>query len=149
MHGHGLSDGFFRALADRSFELLMVGNGDRTVRWVNATFERVLGYPPGSLMGRNLVPLFHPDDLPGLVETISRPGAVAGASGAVDARIRAADGSWHLMETAGTNLFGDPAVGGFVVSMRDVTTEPDRNDALIGAARERITPAQPVARRAA
>jgi diguanylate cyclase (GGDEF)-like protein/PAS domain S-box-containing protein len=120
-HGHGLSDGFFRALADRSFELLMVGNADRTVRWVNATFERVLGYAPGSLMGRNLLLLFHPDDLPGLVETISRLGAVAGASGAVDARIRAADGSWHLMEIAATNLFGDPALGGFVVSMRHVT----------------------------
>jgi diguanylate cyclase (GGDEF)-like protein/PAS domain S-box-containing protein len=149
VHGHELSEGFFRALADRSFELLMVGNGDRTVRWVNATFERALGYPPGSLRGRNLLPLFHPDDLPRLVETIIPPGAVDGASGAVAARIRAADGSWHLMEAAGTNLFGDPAVGGFVVSMRDVTAEPDRNDALIGAARERITPAQPVARRAA
>jgi hypothetical protein len=53
------------------------------------------------------------------------------------------------METAATNLFEDPAVGGFVVSMRDVTAEPDRKDALIGVARERITPAQPVARRAA
>jgi diguanylate cyclase (GGDEF)-like protein/PAS domain S-box-containing protein len=149
VRGHGLSDGFFRALADRSSELLMVSNADRTIRWVNATFERVLGYPPRSLTGRSLLSLFHPDDLPGLVEAISRPGGVDGASGAVAARIRAADGSWHLMETAATNLFGDPVVGGFVVSMRDMTTEPDRNDALIRAARERITPAQPVARRAA
>ena len=99
----------------------MVADADHTVRWANMAFERVLGYEPESLVGRDILPLFHPDDLPRLAETIGRLSAVPGAAGTVDARIRAADGSWHQMETAGTNLLDDPAVRGFVVSMRDVT----------------------------
>ena len=99
----------------------MVADGDRRLRWANAAFERVLGYPPESLVGKDILPLFHPDDLPALAETIGRLSIAPGAAGTVDARMRAADGSWHLMETAGTNLLEDPAIRGFVVSMRDVT----------------------------
>ncbi len=117
----GLSERYFRAIVDRSFELLMVADGDHAIRWANAAFERVLGYPPESLVGKDILPLFHPDDLPALAETIGRLSIVPGAAGTVDARMRAADGSWHLMETAGTNLLEDPAIRGFVVSMRDVT----------------------------
>jgi PAS domain S-box-containing protein len=68
-----------------------------------------------------MLSLFHPGDRGALVELIGRRSTGSGAAETVDARMRAADGSWHVMETMGTNMFDDAAVRGFVVSMRDVT----------------------------
>jgi len=48
----------------------------------------VLGYPPESLVGKDILPLFHPDDLPALAETIERLSIAPGAAGTVDARMR-------------------------------------------------------------
>jgi diguanylate cyclase (GGDEF)-like protein/PAS domain S-box-containing protein len=127
MHRQESSEHYFRAIVDRSSELLLVADGDGRVRWANAAFERVLGYSPLSLVGSRMLPLFHPDDRTALVEMVGRRSTVSGAAEAVDARMRASDGSWHMMETVGTNMFDDAAIGGFVVSMRDVTERRQRS----------------------
>lgn len=116
-----LSESRFRAIAEQSSDLMMIAAGDRVVQWANAAFERVLGYPPESLVGKDIFPLFHSDDVAALAATIGRLREVPGAVGAVEVRIRAADGSWHWMKITGKNLLDDPAVQGFVVSMTDVT----------------------------
>jgi diguanylate cyclase (GGDEF)-like protein/PAS domain S-box-containing protein len=116
-----LSEHYFRAIVDRSSELFLVADRDGRVRSANAAFERVLGCSPPSLVGSEMLSLFHPGDRGALVELIGRRSAVSGAAETVDARMRAADGSWHVLETVGTNMFDDAAVRGFVVSMRDVT----------------------------
>jgi diguanylate cyclase (GGDEF)-like protein/PAS domain S-box-containing protein len=121
MHGQELSEDYFRAIVDGSSELLLVADGDGRVRSANAAFERVLGYSPLSLVGGRMLQLFHPADRTALLEMIGRRSTASGAAETVDARMRAADGSWHVMETVGTNLLDDAAIGGFVVSMRDVT----------------------------
>ncbi len=116
----GPSDSLFRAIVSRSFELMMVADGDGVVLWANDAFERVLGYPPASLIGTDIFPLFHSGDTPMLVETIARLSETP-AVAIVDLRIRAADGAWHWMESSLQNMLADPDVGGHVVMMRDVT----------------------------
>ena len=121
MSEQNLSENRFRAIAEQSSDLIMIADADRIVLWANVAFERVLGYPPESLVGTDIFPLFHPDDLPALAAKIDQLREAPGAAGAVDARMRAADGSWHWLETSGKNLLDDPAIRGFVVSLTDVT----------------------------
>ena len=111
----------FRAIAEQAFELLMIVDVDHVVRWANRAFERVLGYPVESLTGRDIIPLIHPDDVAALGATTERLGATPGASGFLALRMRSADGAWRSLESSATNLIDDPAIGGFVVSLRDVT----------------------------
>ena len=118
-----LSEGRFRAIAEQSSDLMMIANRERVVQWANAAVERVLGYLPESLVGTNIFPLFHPDDVSALAETTRRLSEVPGMAGTVDVRMRAADGSWHWMETSARNLLDDPTVRGLVVSFRDVTDQ--------------------------
>ena len=118
-----VSEGRFRAIAEQSSDLMMIANRERVVQWANAAVERVLGYPPQSLVGTNIFPLFHPDDVSALAETTRRLGEVPGVTGTIDVRMRAADGSWHWMETSARNLLEDPTVRGLVVSFRDVTDQ--------------------------
>jgi len=47
-----VSEGRFRAIAEQSSDLMMIANRERVVQWANAAVERVLGYPPQSLVAR-------------------------------------------------------------------------------------------------
>src|SRR5665213_3832453 len=111
----------YKAIVEQSHDLLMVVGTDQRVRLCNAAFERTLGYSVESMVGASVVPLVHDDDRPALLETIRALDAGPGAAVSVDFRLRAADGSWHFMQTAATNLLDDPAVQGIVVSLRDMT----------------------------
>ncbi len=115
--------GPFRAIAEQSSDLLMIVDAERVVRWANGAFERVLGYPPESLVGTDILPLTHPDDLPALLATVGPVMERPGATGSVDYRVRAADGAWHCFETIATNLLEEPGIAGIVVSLRDVTEQ--------------------------
>jgi len=114
---------WFRAIAEQSSDLLMIVDAERTVSWANKAFERVLGYPPESLVGTDILPLTHPSDLPALLATIGPLMERPGATGSVDYRMRAADGAWHCFESTATNLFDEPDIAGIVVSLRDVTEQ--------------------------
>ncbi len=122
--------GRFRALAERSSDLLLLVGTDRLVLWANAACERVLGYPVESLVGTDPLSLVHPDDLPRLLSTIGSVVTLPGATGAVDYRLRAADGTWHSFDTSATNLGDDPDIAGIVISMRDVTAQRHAEAAL-------------------
>jgi diguanylate cyclase (GGDEF)-like protein/PAS domain S-box-containing protein len=111
----------YKAIVEQSYDLLMIVDSEHKLQWGNAAFERALGYKPESLVGTDFTRLVHDDDLPALFATISRVGAAPGGAGAVNFRMRAAQGSWRFIEASATNLCHEPAVDGFVVSLRDVT----------------------------
>ncbi len=133
-----LSERRFRAIVEQAFEMLVIVDGERIVQWANAACERVLGYTPRSLVGRDISRLVHEEDVPPLVETIGRLSAAAGAAGTANFRMRAMDGSWHWMETSATNLSHEPSVGGLVVVLRDVT-EQRQVDGLLRASEARYS----------
>jgi diguanylate cyclase (GGDEF)-like protein/PAS domain S-box-containing protein len=125
-----------QTLADQSSELLMIADGDQIVRWANSTAERVLGNPFAPLVGTDIFALFQAEDVPALVETIARLRKTPGTTGGVSYRLRSADGAWHWMETTTTNLLDEPAIGGFVISMRDAT-ERQHDDTALERSEER------------
>ena len=99
----------------------MIADADQRLRWGNSAVQRALGYPVESLLGTQIPELIHPDDLPRVLDVIAKLSPQPRAGGTVDFRMRAADGSWHFMETSATNLLHDPAVEGFVISLKDAT----------------------------
>ena len=123
----------FRAISERAYEALMIIGADRGIKWTNGAFERVLGYPSGSLVGESPISLVHREDVPRLVATIERLQGTTGGSGSAEFRIRGIDGVWHWMDSSGTNLIDDEAVAGFVVSMRDVTAQREAETLLVAS----------------
>lgn len=111
----------YEAIVEQSHDLVMIVDGEQMLRWGNAAVQRALGYPVEALVGTRIPELIHPDDLPGVFDVIARLSPEPGAMGTVDFRMLAADGSWHFMETSATNLLHEPAIEGFVISLKDVT----------------------------
>src|ERR1051326_1168127 len=110
-----------RPLIENATDIITVLNADGTRRYVSPSIERLLGYKPEELIGKNAFALVHPDDLPELqkvfVAGITNPGIVV----TKQFRIKASNGTWRMHEATADNLLNDPTVNGVVVNSRDIT----------------------------
>ena len=117
------SEGRFRSLVQNASDVVAVLTADGTVVYESPALERVLGYKPEDMVGRNALgpDLIHPEDIGGVRALFA--GLLGCPEGSVSAeiRVRHADRSWRHIEAVGTNLLGDPSVGGVVINYHDIT----------------------------
>jgi diguanylate cyclase (GGDEF)-like protein/PAS domain S-box-containing protein len=111
------------ALVEHASDVILVITPDGRIQYANPAVERMLGYTWRSGDVLDVLSLIHPDDRDRcrvlIREAIKQPGAQE----AIEYRMRHADGSYRLLHSIGNNLLDDPAVGGFVITLRDVTEE--------------------------
>jgi PAS domain S-box-containing protein len=109
----GDNDRWLRSIVENGMEIVKVVDLDGTLLYANAAFERILGHVPEAAVGTmNVLDYVHPDDL-GLVRGETEKALAEGgtATNNVEYRFRHANGSWRWVESVGTNLSDDPAVG--------------------------------------
>ena len=111
----------FRSLVMNSSDMITVFAPDGTRLYASPSIERVLGYKPEEMIGGNAFDLVHPDDAQRVREEFADRARNPGTGQPFEFRLRHADGSWRVFESIGTNLLGDPSVGGIVFNARDVT----------------------------
>ena len=110
-----------RSLLEHSSELIAVIDADHRVTFVTPVVERLLGHQEDALVGVSLTDLVHPEDRLGL----------GGSDRATKRwRLSRADGSWHEVDGGWTDLRDDPAVRGYVLTMRDVSGQQELRDQL-------------------
>ena len=127
-----------RALADRAGELLMMIGDDRRLSFANTAFERVLGYRPADLLGRDVFELIAPDDIPGLAAAIAELTGRSDGEASADFRMQSADGAWHAMTSHATNRLTDPDIGCFVVCLREIAGVPAASPRAVDNAYRRL-----------
>jgi diguanylate cyclase (GGDEF)-like protein/PAS domain S-box-containing protein len=111
----------FRSLVQNSSDIITVLDAGGTVRYQSPSGERILGYAPQQLMGKNLFDCVHPKDAPAVKSAFAKAIQEPGAAVKVEFRYRHADGSWVCLEAVGSNRLDDSAIVGFVVNSRDIT----------------------------
>ena len=112
----------FRALVQNSSDLIMVVSADDTISYVSPSVERIMGYPPRDLIGRDAFADFlHPDDFAQIMASHEQAKQTRRSDSPLEVRIRHRDGSWRYLEVIRNNLLDDPDVLGIVVNARDVT----------------------------
>jgi PAS domain S-box-containing protein len=109
----------FRALIENATDLVGVFAADGTISYYSPSSERILGYPPGELVGRNIIDFVHPDDRAFAEACIAQ--ALGGEEAAGLVRFRHRDGHWVDLDGRARDLSDTPAVGGIIVNARDVT----------------------------
>ena len=110
----------FAALVHDIPDALVVVDAAINLKFVNDAGVTLLGWTPAEWVGRSLLDLVHPDDVPIVVSSASTVvGKSAGSP--VEFRVRAADGSWRRVEIVGRDALGHPGVDGLVVMVRDIT----------------------------
>ena len=113
-----------KRLLDRVPELVVVFDDQARVRWMNKTACDLMGYRLEDIVGTSAFDFVHPDDLGYMLSSWEKrvgnpdePGLI------VQARMLASDGSWRAHEIIGVSLLDDDAIGGMVVSARDLSRQ--------------------------
>jgi len=107
----------FRALVERSSDVVTVLDQHRRISFTGGAVERVFGQSAGQLTGRRLSELVHPDDQAGIPDPTALP---AGQTLVHVCRI-GTEGDWRYIESTATNLLADPDVAGVVLNSRDIS----------------------------
>jgi PAS domain S-box-containing protein len=120
----------FRSLVQNSSDIITVLGAEGEIRYESPSIERILGYKPENLVGKNAFEFVHPDDRP-RVEAIFRehlpiPGSIA----PLELRFRHNDGNWRTLEATANNLLHEPGVAGIVVNSRDISERKRTEDVL-------------------
>ncbi|MDO9352918.1 MAG: EAL domain-containing protein [Solirubrobacteraceae bacterium] len=109
------------ALVEGSADILTVIDANTTIAGHAESVERVLGYPEGTLLGTELAELLRPGHADHIRRLLSDLEGALGASETLTFQILRADGSWLDAEARVVNQTDDPLLGGFVVTVRDVS----------------------------
>jgi diguanylate cyclase (GGDEF)-like protein/PAS domain S-box-containing protein len=111
----------FNALIRNTADVIAVVDADGTVSYVTPTAERIFGFAAHDLIGQRLDELVDVDDRARLREFLARDLAQPGASGVVEARVPRGEERHRVVEIHGSNLEAEPAIGGRLLNLRDMT----------------------------
>ena len=110
----------FHALVQNSFDIITIHDVSGATLYESAAASRILGYAPGTLIGKSAFSSVHPKDIERAREAFDN--LTAGTSPVpIELRYRHADGSWIWLEVLGNNLLEHPGVAGIVLTSRDIT----------------------------
>ena len=112
----------FGYLMQNLSDVITVVAVDGTMLYHSPSIERVAGYKPSELLGQNFLSFVHPDDRVAVRAALERLTLKVGSAAPPEFRFCRKDHSWVWLESLGNNLLNDVAVGGIVVTSRDVTT---------------------------
>lgn len=111
----------YRALVDKSSDVIVLTNEKGIVLHASQTIERVLGYTPEEFVGQSGFGFVHPEDGPAARELFQDILSSGGKSLTDEFRVRAKDRTWKQVEATVTNMLEDASVCGVVVNFRDIT----------------------------
>jgi diguanylate cyclase (GGDEF)-like protein/PAS domain S-box-containing protein len=115
------SDARFKALVQNSADIITIHDANGTTTFESPSAARMLGWPPGALIGHSPWESVHPRDVARVRKAFDI--VVHGRSQPVpiEFRYRHANGSWIWLEAVGNNLLDYPHVRGVVLTSRDIT----------------------------
>lgn len=111
----------FRSLIDASSDVIYLIDAQGIVRYRSASGQRVLGRPDSAVVGASGLRDLHTEDAAKVRAAMAQSLASPGVPIRLDARVQRDDGAWRDVEVIGRNLLDDPAVGGIILNLRDVT----------------------------
>ena len=114
------SEGELQALVGHLSDVVTVLEPDGSWRYSSLAGTRLLGYPKGYDVP--IFDLLHEDDRAPAAQALEE--VLAGQRGPevpIELRVRAADGTFHLLEMVGEDLRDDPAIHGVLITSHDVT----------------------------
>lgn len=120
----------FRTLVAKGADMITISDPTGKIVYASPTTLRVTGYTPEEFMQQHPFASIHPDDRPLCEEAMQQLAATSGLTLELQHRFLHKDGTWHWLEGAFTSLYHDPAIGGVVANVRDITERKAAEAAL-------------------
>ena len=122
---------YLRAVLDASSDAMLVVGEDLRIKWASGAVERLGGFTPAELLTRDPMSLVHPEAHD---RALTNFGELLAGGDPDDSRtvcrVTRRDGTWVWVEMVGRDLRADPAVGGVLLSLRDVSRQVAADEAV-------------------
>ena len=115
------SEKLFRALIENSSDAIALVSHEGLFIYVSPSVQKILGFTPEELLGRNTLELFPPDYLPAALGQFDTVAKTPGLTVTVEHICIHKDGSLRWLETTTTNHLHDPHIQAFVANFRDIS----------------------------
>lgn len=131
------SQEFFSAIAHLSPDIVSLIDESGKLVFNSKAAERIHGYAPDELIGKNTLSLIHNEDQKkvseAMEEVLSKPGSIQ----TVEYRYLNKDGSWSWMEAAACNQIHNPLIRGLVTISREIENRKKLENDLNRTVKER------------
>jgi diguanylate cyclase (GGDEF)-like protein/PAS domain S-box-containing protein len=117
------SEARFRSLVHNSSDVITIVDRSGRVIYQSTSVERVFGYEPQEVVGRDLRAWLHHEESAGLLAFLGPDAQVPDGSTVLQTRVRHRDGEYREVETTVTNMLAHPQVRGLVLNTRDVSEQ--------------------------
>jgi len=111
----------FQSLVQNSSDLITIVDAQGIIRYKSPSSRWILGYTDDELLGKPSFDFIHPDDVAKVQERLNQLISLPGSTLRMVYRVRHKNGSWHVLDSTGTNLINDPSIEGIVINSRDVS----------------------------
>lgn len=111
----------FKHLIENAIDIITVLEYDGTIRYESPSIERILGYTPEELEGKNVFEYLHAGDAEKVREKFAGVVASPGHSDSAEFRFRHKNGSWIYLQSIAKNVDNAKEGPGVIVNSRDVT----------------------------
>ena len=111
----------FGILSREISDVIYVLSADGVVLTTSPSVEAATGYTPEEFEGSNALAMVHPDDRDQVTRILAEVAEEPGRSATAEYRIVDKSGGVHHVESVARNLLDTAAVGGILVTSRDVT----------------------------
>jgi PAS domain S-box-containing protein len=120
----------FRALVENNEGIISLVDEKLNVLFRSESAARITGWTNAEIEKTNAAEYIHPDDLEGLKSTMTKAMQKAGENIPIEIRVRHKKGNYICLEGVVKNMTHDPAIGGIITNMRDITEKKKTEEEL-------------------
>lgn len=124
------SEEYFRSLIENALDIKSILDTNGRFKFVSPSVERMLGYTPEELKGKNVLRFVHRTDVKNVRKAFSEIIDTPGTTVSVEFRIRNKRGGYLNLESIVRNLLHNTAVNGIVINSRDVTARKNAENTI-------------------
>ncbi|HVP97117.1 PAS domain S-box protein [Methanoregula sp.] len=135
----------YRAIFQNASDIIRILDRNGRITYDSPSSLKILGYPPGSLIGKDPMDYIHPEDQDRIKSDLATVYEKKNDHIPSEFRIRRADGSYLWVESVAANLTGVEGVDGVVVTTRPIAERKEAEEQLkrkheeLSAAFEQLT----------
>lgn len=112
---------YSRSLIENTLDIITVLDREGRICYVTPSTQRVMGYEPEELMGREISEYIHPDNQSAFRVRILKAARVEGVIDSSEFQMRHKDGSWRYLENHARKITPEGEEPYIIVNSRDVT----------------------------
>jgi len=116
-----VSEEKFRTIVQHLSDLILIVNKNLTIVYESPSVSTTFGYEPGYLIGKNALEIIHPADVEAAMKEFENVLNKVNDFKPTELRARHAKGYWVYLEVLGDDLSDHPAIGGILITARDIS----------------------------